>query len=189
MNKAPLLDIQQLLHTDLVFEQSEDSEEVFHQNDLIQLEAFGISLVPNSDRPFLLMRDSTGHYTLPVFLNPLEAGVTLTQSNKSIAPVTPHSFAVELLKSLNIRVVQSVFVQIKGSHQYMRVYMQGHPSISSLKLRADEVMSFVLQLEAPIYATKAFINKSKLLNAHIEGLTGNISPRHKVLRKNQPYIQ
>lgn len=183
------MDLQALLNTEMVFQEQAEGEEVFHQQDLIQLEPYGISTVPDANRPFLIFRDSTQHYTLPVFLNPLEAGITLTQSNKSIAPVTPHGFAMELLKSLQIDILQCVFVQIKGTHQYVRVYMQGHPSLNSLKLRADEVMSFVLHMGVPIYATKGFINKSKLLNAQIEGLTQNNLASHKLLRKNQPFIQ
>lgn len=190
MTKTPFIDLQSLLHAEMVFQEQNEGEEVFHQQELIELQPYGVSLVPDAQRPFLIFRDATQQYTLPVFLNPLEAGITLTQSNKSIAPTTPHSFALELLKSLQIRVLQCVFVQIKGPHQYVRVYMQGHPSLNSLKLRADEVMSFVLQAGVPVFATKGFINKSKLLNAQIEGLKAqDFAGRHQLVRKNQIFIQ
>lgn len=189
MIKNGFVDLQSVLHGEMVFEVSDSEEEVFHQSDLIQLFPYGLSVVPDANRPFLIMRDHDGEFTLPVFLNPLEAGVALTQSNKSIAPVTPHKFVVELLKSLDIRVLQCVFVQIKGPHQYVRVYLQGHPAMNSLKLRADEVMSFVLQLGIPVFATKAFINKSKLLSAHIEGLNRTMLKQNRLLQKNQPFIQ
>jgi uncharacterized protein len=147
---SPLkIDLQSLLGSkapehEMVYEESVNEEEVFHQKDLVQLEVYGLSLNPDPNHPFLLLKDKTEKFVLNVLVNPLEAGVALTQSNKSIAPVTPHRFVHELLKSLKIEILQCVFVQIKGSHQFIRIYLKGHPQLHSLKLRADEVMSLIL---------------------------------------------
>lgn len=177
-----------LFHTEAIYSAGTDEEEVFHQKDLIELQVYGISLNPDPNHPFLLLKDKTETYVLSVMVNPLEAGVTLTQSNKSIKPVTPHRFASELLKSLNMEIVQCVFVQIKGTHQYVRLYLKGHPKLSSLKFRADEVMSLVLHFNIPIYASKAFIEKSKVLNVHIEGLSQKLTQSTKISLKDQPYV-
>ncbi len=177
--------------TEMVFAQNAEEEEVFHQKDLIRLEVYGISLNPDPQHPVLILKDSTGAFVLSVLINPLEAGVTLTQSNKSIAPVTPHRFVQELIKSLNIEIVQCVFVQIKGSHQYVRLYLKGHPDLSSIKLRADEVMSLVLHLNIPIYASRLFIEKSRVLNLQIAGqlaAASSLPQLQKQVGKTQNYI-
>lgn len=159
---------QEHLKGTIFFQNQDQEEETFHQKDLIQLLPFGLNV--DGSRPFLLLHDKTHEHTLPVAINPLEAGVTLSQANRSIAPVTTHKFTKELLQSLGIQIRQCVFVEIKGAHQYVRLYMSGHPQMSSLKIRADEAMSLCLYLEVPLLASKAFIAKSKVLNAEITSM-------------------
>lgn len=152
------------------FVEDQDGEETFHQDELVQLFPFGVSFGADSQRPFLLLKDASHEHTLPVAINALEAGVTLTQSNPLAVPASPHRFTGELMKSLAIEARQCVFVQIKGANQFVRVYLSGHPSVSSIRLRADEAMSLCLHLNIPIFASKAFIGRSKVLSAEIEGL-------------------
>lgn len=154
----------------LNFISSQDEEETFHQSDLVQLHPFGVSLGTDSNRPFLLLKDSTHEFTLPVALSPIEAGVTLVQSSQSGAPTSPHRFTGLLLESMGVQAVQCVFVQIKGAHQYVRIYLKGHPKQNSIRLRGEEAMSLCLHLEIPIFATRGFIARSKILTAEIEGL-------------------
>lgn len=172
----------------LGFANAKDEEEIFHQSDLIELKPYGLSVAPQLDRPFLLLKSDKNEHVLPVFLNPLEAGVTLTQSNRSVTPLTPHRFARELLKTLEIQIVQMVFVQIKGAHQFVRVYMQGHPHLNSIKMRADEVMSLILEMNVPIFATAAHIQNAKILNAQLEAFSQDFIKKATVEQKNQPYI-
>lgn len=153
------------------FTSSHDEEEIFHQDDLIRLTPFGVTLQADSARPFLLLKDVTQEHVLPVALNPLEAGVTLSQSDKSVAPVTPHRFTDLLMASLDIQAMQCVFVQIKGPHQYVRIYLSGHPRTNSIRLRAEDAMSLCLHLDIPIYASRDFIGRSKVLAAQIEGMS------------------
>lgn len=177
------LDLNQIMKGQIFFSTEKEDEEIFHQNDLIQLFPFGVSLTTDNHRPFLLLKDQSQEYTLPVALSPLEAGITLGQFNKQHLPVSPHKFTHELMKSLQIKAVQAVFVQIKGVSQYLRIYLNGHPQVSSLKVKADEAMSLCLSLNIPLFATKNFINQSKLLNAQIEGLTQGLLKNQRILNK------
>lgn len=152
----------------IIFQTQDQEEEVFHQDDLIRLFPFGLNLTPDMARPFLLFKDEALEYTLPVAVNPLEAGITLNQSSKSVTPATPHRFSGHLLESLGIKIQQCVFVEIKGVHQYVRLYFSGHPKVNSLKVQADEAMSLCLYLNVPIFATKAFIGKSRVMSAQVE---------------------
>jgi bifunctional DNase/RNase len=182
------IDLNKMLSGKIFFQESGDDEEVFHQRDLILLTPYGVSMSTDPQRPFLLLKDVTQQLTLPVSIGPLEAGVTLSQSNKSALPTTPHRFTEVLMKSLDLEIKQCVFVQIKGPVQYVRLYLSGHPKTNSLKLRADEVMSLCLHLNVPLYATHAFINKSRLMSTHIEGLTEGLLKNQKMMLKDHPYL-
>ncbi|MCE3010180.1 MAG: DUF151 domain-containing protein [Proteobacteria bacterium] len=164
-------------------------ENAFREEDLIQLKPMGISMNADADRPTLILKNEEKNLTLPVPLTALEAGVTLTQSNQSIAPISPHKFTQWVLESLNIQVSRCVFVEIKGSLQYLRLYFEGHPQYGSYKMRADEAMSAVLHLGVQIYATQEFMQKSKVLKANLETLTQGLQLAQVLDQKNRGYIQ
>ncbi|KHD87344.1 MAG: hypothetical protein OM95_15110 [Bdellovibrio sp. ArHS] len=163
-----LLDLQNL-KAQIVFAQDTQEEETFHQNDLVQMFPYGLSVTTDAARPFFLLKDEAHMYTLPVAVSPIDAGVALSQNNKLVPESSPHKFTAVLLSSLGIEIKQAVFVEIKGSHQYVRLYISGHPQTNSVKLRADEAMSLCLYLNVPLFATKSFIGRSRILNAEIEG--------------------
>lgn len=173
----------------IVFSTQHFEENRFRDEDLIKLVPYGISMTTDPQRPTLLLRDSSGQHVLPVALNPLEAGMTLTQSNTRVTPATPHKFTKLFLDSLNIKIERCVFVEIKGSSQYVRIFLENHPSHGSFKLRADEAMSLCLYLNVDIYATLEFMNKSKVLAAEIEQFSKNFAFNPSEILKTQTYIQ
>lgn len=182
-------ELRKILTQNLLFSSSHDEEVVFHQDDLVRLFPYGLSLAAESERPFLLLKDESNQLTLPVALNPLEAGVAMTQSSPGQSLSTPHRFTMMLMESLQINPRQCVFVQIKGAHQFVRIYFQGHPQTNSIKLRADEAMSLSMQLNLPIYATRDFVQKSRLMTAEIEDLGRGLKGAPQVRQRNHSYIQ
>ncbi|UXR63465.1 DUF151 domain-containing protein [Bdellovibrio bacteriovorus] len=153
----------------IVFANESQEEETFHQSELVQLFPYGLSVTTDAARPFLLLKDEAHQYTLPVAVSAIDAGVALSQSNRMILESSPHKFTAVLLNSLGIQIKQAVFVEIKGAHQYLRLYISGHPQTNSVKLRADEAMSLCLYLEVPLFATKNFIGRSRVMSAETEG--------------------
>ena len=176
------------LNADFLFSKPQDERVDFDEKDLIELIPYGLSLSNDADRPFLILKDKSGEYTLPVGINQLEAGVTLTQSSHSALPVTTHKFSEALLKSLDMTIERCVFVEIKGVHQYVRVYMTNHPQYSSLKFRADEVMSLCIHLKISIYATKSYINRSKIMSAEMIGIAKGLAENPLSLLKPHQYL-
>lgn len=176
------------LESQFVFSAELPEETSFDGKELIRLKAYGLSVSTDFARPFLLLKDSDHQYTLPVAVNPLEAGVALSQANKSVAPTTPHHFTQVLLDSLHMQIEKCVFVEIKGHYQFVRLYLQNHPTQNSIKMRADEAMSLCLHLEIPIYASKEYIAKSRVMNAEMDGVSADIKAHPGIIQKNHPYI-
>ncbi len=85
-------------------------------------------------RPFLLLKDQAHQYTLPVAVSPIDAGVALSQSDKTVLSSSPHKFTALLMQSLGIEIKQAVFVEIKGSHQYLRLCISGHSETNSAEV-------------------------------------------------------
>jgi uncharacterized protein len=162
------------LNPDFLFSKTQEEKVDFLQQDLIELKPYGMSLHNDTTRPFLLLKDVTGQYTLPVGINQIEAGVTLIQSSNNQALGTPHTFSEKLLNSLDIKIERCIFVEIGGHHQYVRVYMVGHPRFQSLKLKAEDAMSLCLHLKVPFYATASFIQRSKTMTAEVSDSAKNL---------------
>lgn len=163
---------------DILFAKPQDENVNFEEKELVELFPYGLSLTNDASRPFIILKDKFGEMTLPVPINQLEAGVTLTQSAQAHEPVTTHRFTERLLESLDIKLERCVFVEIKGIHQYARIYMKGHSQYQSLKFRADEIMSLCIHLKVPIYATKNFINRSKVMSAEIVTLAEDVKAQN-----------
>jgi bifunctional DNase/RNase len=170
-NNQNINSIEKLIQPDFLFSKQQDESVDFEEKDLIELKPYGLSLANDTTRPFLILKDDAGLFTLPVGISQIEAGVALTQSSSTLVPSTPHKFSEMLLNSLDIKIERCVFIEIKGLHQYVRIYMTGHLKYQSLKLKADEAMSLCIYLKIPIYATQSFIQKSKVMTAEVSELS------------------
>lgn len=173
---------------DILFSKPQDENVDFDEKDLVELFPFGLSLTNDSTRPFMILKDKQQEMALPVAINQIEAGVTLTQSANSTIPVSLHRFSESLLDSLNIKLERCIFVEIKGVHQYVRLYMSGHPQYHSMKFRADEVMSLCFHFKVPIFATKNFINRSKVMSAEIVEMAEGLQNNPLFLAKHHNYL-
>lgn len=176
------------LKADFLFNAQQDEKFNFDDDDLVELKPYGLSLNNENSRPFLILKDALGEHTLPVAVTQIEAGVTLSQSNQTQIATTPHAFLDKLLQSLDIKIDRCVFIEITGTHQYVRIFMTGHPRYQSIKVRADEAMSLCLHLKVPFYATKSFIQKSKVMSttsmdetAHIVMQQRNVAIKKELL--------
>ncbi len=168
-----------------------EGEETFHARDLVELRIFGIAVgaAPmDAQRPVLILKDLAHEFTLPVPLNALEAGLVVAQSNKQSAPLNPHKFTELLLQKLQMNICQCVFVEIKGVHQYVRFYLSGHPQMTSIKVRAEEAMSLALTLNIPLFATRKFMDRSKVLTAEVETLSQTQGVQHPHFQKFHHYV-
>ena len=155
---------------------------------LIRLKPYGISLNHDPARPVMILKDETGKYTMPVAVNPLEAGVALQQSNPNVMLTTPHRVTEKLLESLNIKIEKAIFVEIKDHHQYLRLFFEGHPNQGSLKVRAEEAMSLCLHLGVSFWATTEFIEKSRHMSMELDGISAGLQMHAAVLTKTHQYL-
>lgn len=182
--------VKPIITGDFRFRESSE-EETFHQDDLIALLPFGVSIAPDLRDTFLFLKNKAQDLTLPVLINPIEASLILAQLNVAVElqAVQIHSALATLLKTLGVGLLQCVFVQTKGNKQLVRLYFNGHPSAHSIKVYAEEAMSLCIALRVPIYATLNFINQSKVVQLPAEELSKNIIEKQKMLLKNSTYLQ
>jgi hypothetical protein len=171
----------------VIFDTQEFVEHKISEDNLVRLHVFGVSLQHQPDRPILILKDDTGNLALAVGLSPIETGVLLQQSNKA-ALSTPHKFSELLLQSLNIKIERAVFESIKDHQQFVRIFLENHPSHGSILVKAEEAMSLCFQLEVPIFASKKYIQKSRVMTAQTEGLVQGLALNPAIVAKNHEYL-
>lgn len=172
----------------ITFQSPHFEEHKISDEDLIRLEPYGLSINMDPGRPMLILKDESGRHALPVCLTPLEAGVAVQQANLQDISATPHRVAEMLLESLHIKIEKCVFVGLKDHHQYMRLFLEGHPSQGSLRVKAEEAMSLCLHLKVPIYATKRFMSKSRRMNAEMQGLAKGLAAHPGLMMRTHEYL-
>jgi uncharacterized protein len=135
------------------------------EQNYLKLIPYGIQMSADGALPILLLKDEKGLNTMPVALNHLEAGITLTQSNKAIAPTTAHRVTEVLLHALDVKIEKCVFADMKGAHQYVHLQLIGHPSVPFIRVRADEAISLCLHLNVPFFATVQHMNQARVMSS------------------------
>ena len=138
-----------------------------NQIEWLELLPQGIAISSELSRPALLLKTKDEKETLPVWLSPLDAGVALAELSQGIG-VSPHSVTKKLMKELGLRVVECRINELVGHHQYAELIFQGHPTIKTLRVRADEAMSFTLQGGARFLSTRGFMAQCRDIQSGID---------------------
>lgn len=166
----------------------DDLGQATDEKDLVRLTVFGVAVTDDQMRPSLVLKDESQQLTLLVPVNPIEAGIVLSQENAAGLPSTPHRFAGELLKQSGAKAVRCVFVELKEPYQYVRIELEGVPGVSSIRLRADEAMSLGLHLQLPIFASRQFIQRCRHLKSEIDVAGKLLRQIPQISQRNHPYL-
>jgi uncharacterized protein len=156
--------------------------------DWIKLVPYGVSVGADASRPVVLLKVESSEEILPVPVPPLEAGVTLSQSSAEGLPSSPHRITRDILLKMAISIVRCEFCEIRGTVQYLDLHLESPAGRQLLRSRADEVMSLCLFLNAPLFATREFIRKSRVLNSELENLEKAVKSNPAILVRSHKYI-
>lgn len=175
-----------------------------YEQEEVELLPSGISVSTSIARPVLVLKDRTGVEVLPVWMQPLDASVAMAELSHT-AGATPHSVTRKLLAMMTAEVVSCTFVDLVGHHQFVDINVAVQDSasenadqkvIKTLRVRADEAMSFCLQARAKFYCSRALMARCRDLDADLsaleqnlnEGLLPNLQSEMETSSKKQPYV-
>jgi hypothetical protein len=140
---------------------------------LIRVSPVGMNVGPAIGRPVLIFKDSTGNYVLPVWLDYMDAGLMMADSNTRVRSSGVHYGVLKIFDAAGIVAERVVFDDIVGHNQFLSVqFRQGKSKPKTVRLRAAEVMSFCLKSGAAFYATKEVIEKSRQIDLTMQAVQG-----------------
>jgi bifunctional DNase/RNase len=156
--------------------------------ELVEVFPFGVTLAADEVRPIMLFRDADEKLTLPVWLSPLDAGISLSQEFQKTVPATPHRLTHKLLNELGVNLEQCLFVEIKGHVQIVELKFKGDERLQGLRHRADECISFCLFSKAKFFVPRWFVQQSRELKTNIDSLQQGLNLEPGIGRNQHPYM-
>ena len=146
--------------------------------DWVELFPYGVSVASSEGRPVLILKDRREESALPVWLHPSALG----QGEEA------HEFTRHLLAAFKVRVTHCQINEINGHRQYATIYFEGHPTVTSLRVRADLSMSFCLAVKARFYSTRTFMMRCRDVDAEMMKLEHRLVNRPEFGSKTHPYV-
>jgi len=141
----------------------------------IELFPHGISVSSNLGRPVLILKDKNAVDVLPVWLNPLDAGVALTHLSQAGAGNTPHSVTRQVLEMVEFKLESCCFVELVGHHQFVVLTFTSQNGPRTIRVRADEAMSFCLQGQSRFFSSKELMARCRNLDADLTQFEQNLA--------------
>lgn len=143
----------------------------------LELFPSGIAINSGLGRPLLILKDKAGNEVLPVWMHPLDAGVAMAEMQEGLG-LTPHVVTRKVLEAVGLSCESCTFVELVGHHQYVQLLFRplgdSQTAPLTLRLRADEAMSFCLTAKARFFSTASYMTRCRALQAELGSLEENL---------------
>lgn len=176
-------------------ELSAEGRALLTNSEWVELFPAGISVSSAMGRPVLILKDKYGVEVLPVWVQPLDAGVALAELSQG-SGATPHAVTRRLMQALGMKLESCTFVDLVGHHQFVQLNFEGNETVKSFRLRADEAMSFCLQSRARFYSTRTYMARCRDVDEDLarleqglsEGTLPGLQAEMEISSKKHPYV-
>ena len=166
------------------------------ESEWIELFPNGISVGSTIGRPVLILKDQAGAEVLPVWMHPLDAGVAVAELSQAGNGASPHLVSRKLMEALSLSLDSCVFIDLVGHHQFVHLTFRGETEHKTVRVRADEAMSFCLQSKARFYSTRPYMARCRDLDADLakfennlaQGLLPDLQEELEISSKKHPYV-
>lgn len=131
----------------------------------IEMFPYGLVVAGDHARPVMIFKDKNGQRVLPVWMNPVHAGLAV--SHNAMSDVSPHNLTLKILRPLGIDLKKCYFKEVRGHHQLVQLSFVGDDRLTRVEARADEAISLCLNSRARFFATSEFIEQCRVLEGEI----------------------
>lgn len=131
----------------------------------IEMFPYGMVVAGDQARPVMIFKDKNGQRVLPVWMNPVHAGLAV--SHNAMSDVSPHNLTLKILRPLGVDLKKCYFKEVRGHHQLVQLAFVGDERLTRVEARADEAISLCLNSRARFFATSEFIEQCRVLEGEI----------------------
>ncbi len=155
----------------------------------VEIFPYGMTFGPDLARPVLLFKDQSEKRVLPVWLSPLDAGITIHQNAVEMGySASPYSMTWKILKPLDIFLEKCCFTDVKGHHQFVELHFTGHPKLKKIESRAEEAVSFCLSNKTRFYCEESYFDKCRRIDAEMAYVGKDLKKNPYIAKHSQRYL-
>lgn len=158
----------------------------------IELKPYGLATSLDPSRPMMLFRSLDEEYTVGVPLSPIEASISIAQSEIGGAGASPHELSIRALTELGIVPKKCLFKRVAGQFLYVDIEFSGNDSLKKVECRVDESLSFCLRANTKFFCTRKLLMEMKELEASAlqisQDYRNESNPIWSNSTKNHPYM-
>lgn len=156
---------------------------------LVEIFPYGLALSPGEPRPTMLFKDKSEQRVLPVWLSPMDAGISIHQNSVDMGKSSsPYKLSWRILKTLGVYLESCTFTEVKGFHQYVELKFKGHPKIEKLESRAEEAVSFCLSNKTQFFCGEDFFNQCRVVDQEMLDAHNLLKKNNHSMQNNHPYL-
>lgn len=148
--------------------------EVNKLSNKVKVIPYGMTLGAEKIRPAMIFKDESQKEVLPVWLDPVDAGVLLSRNQRELSVGSPHEITVRLFAALSVKILSVYFNEISGSTQYAEIEAEQKDKKVKIRVRAADVMSLAALLGCEFYTNREVIEKSRELNLQWLNFEGDV---------------
>jgi bifunctional DNase/RNase len=112
----------------------------------------------------MIFKNEKEDITLPVWLDPVDASLLLADNQPQVRSYGAHRASLKIFKSLGIDLKSVYFDDIQGTNLYATVTVMQGKNLSTVQVRAAEIMSLAVNAGCVFYTNETVLEKSRRLN-------------------------
>jgi len=122
----------------------------------------GVGFDPLTETPVVVLEESEGKRTLPIWIGINEARSIATQM-ESIEPPRPntHDLAKRLLNGLDARVTRVVVTELRSGTYFAILVLQSEGKRIEIDARPSDAIAIALRTQAPVFVREALFEASR----------------------------
>ena len=129
----------------------------------------GLTIDPLTNSPIVILKESDGERTLPIWIGLLEATAIASELEgiKFSRPMT-HDLLTNIMGLIEIKVNRVEVCDLKNNTYYALIHITHKGEEISIDARPSDALALSLRVNAPIFVAEEVINQSKQIDLKAE---------------------
>ena len=126
----------------------------------VKIKVEGLLFDPRSNMYILLLKDTNGSETLPIWIGKPEADAIALALGKVATPrPLTHDLVKNVMESLNVKVTRIVVTQILDNTYYALIYLTDGKTEMPVDSRPSDAVAVALRANAPIFVEEEVLKR------------------------------
>jgi bifunctional DNase/RNase len=149
----------------------------------------GLTVDPLTNSPIVILKETTGEKTLPIWIGLLEATAIASELEgiQFSRPMT-HDLLKNIMELIDVKVKKIEVCDLKNNTYYALIHMEHKGKEMTIDARPSDALALSLRMKAPIFVAEEVIQKSENLElkAEVEDKSAQGKKWQEILEKLNP---